>query len=437
MTVHLFSAKAVLNNKKDGVGSLNIQFFLFKVRFYHDLFHKIHEKHFDIKSGQVKKTHPDADEINMLILSVKQNAKELHMRYLQRGNRLSKEELKKHLGFQSCNGSFYEFFQQAINSRKRELDPETIRTHQMSLDRMKLFRKELSFDELTPEFLEDFDNWLFDTFKNSETRRNNIRKDIKTYTLRALKSYQFTNPFEVIKVKAVRPRVVFLTREELKRIIKYYEHPETSESHKNVLQPFIFSCMTGLRISDIYRLNRKNIHGGIMVFQQYKGRKKNQNEKTIPLGELARQFLEPTGPVFKRLISQQVLRRTLKVIATKLHIHKNLTFHTARHTCGTLFYRATRDIYAVKELLGHRNIKETLIYAHFDDESLHQPIQLYDSYIINPNHERKTGRSRISPLVLNEEKTKTSCPSPPAPGLCSECKPLPLSVRSSYPSSES
>jgi len=44
-----------------------------------------------------------------------------------------------------------------------------------------------------------------------------------------------------------------------------------------------------------------------------------------------------------------------------------ITFHTLRHWKATMEYHKTKDILYVKQLLGHRNIQNTLIYTQLVD----------------------------------------------------------------------
>ena len=49
-----------------------------------------------------------------------------------------------------------------------------------------------------------------------------------------------------------------------------------------------------------------------------------------------------------------------------------ISFHTFRHFKGTMEYAKTRDILHVMQVLGHKNIKNTLLYTQLigfkDDE---------------------------------------------------------------------
>ena len=46
---------------------------------------------------------------------------------------------------------------------------------------------------------------------------------------------------------------------------------------------------------------------------------------------------------------------------------ERITFKTFRHWKATTEYHKTKDILHVKEMLGHKNIKNTLIYTHLVD----------------------------------------------------------------------
>ncbi len=57
--------------------------------------------------------------------------------------------------------------------------------------------------------------------------------------------------------------------------------------------------------------------------------------------------------------------------------NKQLTPHELRHTCGTLLYNRTNDIYAVSKYLGHSNIGTTArLYVHTDPETLRNSLQI-------------------------------------------------------------
>lgn len=81
-----------------------------------------------------------------------------------------------------------------------------------------------------------------------------------------------------------------------------------------------------------------------------------------------------TEYVFRKTDSQLLRNWTTnflerrKTIARKLNNPRllKISFKTLRHFKGTVLYHKTKDILYVKEVLGHKNIQNTLIYIHLE-----------------------------------------------------------------------
>jgi len=65
---------------------------------------------------------------------------------------------------------------------------------------------------------------------------------------------------------------------------------------------------------------------------------------------------------------RSTFRQTRKRLASKLQNPRllQISFHTLRHWKATMEYHKTRDIYHVKQLLGHKNIRNTEIYINLE-----------------------------------------------------------------------
>ncbi len=70
-------------------------------------------------------------------------------------------------------------------------------------------------------------------------------------------------------------------------------------------------------------------------------------------GVMRRHHLEPSG-----------LQRSVKEAARKAGIQKRVTCHTFRHSFATHLLQNGYDIRTVQELLGHKDVRTTMIYTH-------------------------------------------------------------------------
>jgi site-specific recombinase XerD len=55
---------------------------------------------------------------------------------------------------------------------------------------------------------------------------------------------------------------------------------------------------------------------------------------------------------------------------------KDATTHTLRHTCASHLVQAGVSLYVVKEILRHKSIRETEIYAHLADDTTRKAVDL-------------------------------------------------------------
>lgn len=160
-------------------------------------------------------------------------------------------------------------------------------------------------------------------------------------------------------------QTTYLNVEELRRLIIMLEGDLTNRQLR-VLEAFLFTCFTSLRISDVYAANSQwEVQQGFLDFVPHKNRKRGQKIR-IPLIPIAKALIN-RGVTYFDLPNMVQYNETLKELAEKAGIIKNLTSHVGRHTFGFLYMTNTENIYGLQQVLGHSKLETTERYAHLDD----------------------------------------------------------------------
>lgn len=137
---------------------------------------------------------------------------------------------------------------------------------------------------------------------------------------------------------------------------------------------FLFSCLTGLRWSDINKMIWSEVRdedtGSRIIFRQ----KKTDGLEYLYISEQARELLGSrehesdrvfTGLKYGAHFNAEILRWCMRAGITK-----HITFHSARHTNAVLLLENGADIYTVSKRLGHKELRTTEIYAKIIDTKM-------------------------------------------------------------------
>lgn len=230
------------------------------------------------------------------------------------------------------------------------------------LQHMKNFSgKSLAFDKVNQTYWERFKRYLLNDVGLAGTTVFTMYGILKALLNRAVREkIIYENPLKDVVERRPRSERKFLTYADLSKLIK---HDCIDEEVK---QAFLFSCFTGLRLGDMYRLTWENIKDDTIRIVQGK----TKNFVSIPLTAPAIDLLESRekkkGVIF-HLPVKSVLSTVVRSWAASGGF-PGITFHCARHTFATLALTFGASIESVSDMLGHTDIKTTRIYARILDE---------------------------------------------------------------------
>ena len=294
-----------------------------------------------------------------------------------------------YIGKSKSEIDFILYFEDFIKSRGSRLTSDTYTkltsdTYINTLKQLKKFvsgkKVKTTFDRLehNTKFFQEFADYLLEQVaqntawsyfsKTKAVINNAIRERIILHS-----------PVKYIKIPWQEVEKVYLTIEELNRLAK------TECLHPQIKLAFFFSCYTGLRISDIKKLRWKEVKkdaGGNLTlhFRQ----KKTGGVEYFPLNETAVKIINetienpkiiphPESKIFMSF-SDTKIARTLNSWVKNAGIYKHISFHCGRHTFAVNSLAAGVDIFTVSKLLGHRDLKTTLVYAKIVDSKMNEAV---------------------------------------------------------------
>ena len=263
----------------------------------------------------------------------------------------------------------------------KSLKPGTLKNYFSTEKYLKQFlRERLKTDDiyliqLNYKFIVNFENYIrtYTPKKARKTCSNNgamkhLERLMKITNLALKMEWLDKDPFRNFKLRYIRNERDYLTERELDLIEGTSFMTVGLNRVKDV---FLFSCYTGLSYIDIKELHSNQILIGIDGNQWIHTKRIKTNESVkIPLLPRAKEILnkygeeiEQTGKVLP-VYSNQKTNKNLKEIAKACGIHKNITFHVARHTFATTITLSNGvPIETVSKLLGHTKLSTTQIYA--------------------------------------------------------------------------
>lgn len=380
----IYNRKNQLN--KQGKALIQIECYLNGRNKYFSTQIYIEPNYWNNKTRTIKTDYPNAIKINKQIAEKLRDFENYELDKINAGKPFNLEMLNDFLNGNEVK-TFTEFMELEI--KNSSILSKTRKTHETTLGRLKEFKKVIYFEDITFEFLHDFEAFLRKvniTYKNLPPKKlgqNTIYKyfkNLKTYVNLAINKDLMSvdqYPFRKFKVKQVDTNKTFLTPEEIDQMQDLVLTGENLK-HQYIKDLFMYSVYTGLRFSDVLSMQKRElvtIGGNTWLVKKME---KTDESVRVPIYtifngkpiEIINKYNRFDTVFCFEQITNQYANRTLKILAGLAGIDKRITFHTARHTTATYLLYKGISLTTVQKVLGHKKIATTQIYGHIMDKTM-------------------------------------------------------------------
>ena len=327
-----------------------------------------------------------------LIPSINKEAKEANKRTLLLANAIKAQRTvdmqNDEFGFKSRykeDTLFFPYYRSLCEKRLGVESKSNWGNWRCALKHMEHYEKNhnITFANITSKWVQGFKDYLEN---DACAWEHDIRKRVKDHPLSKNSQYSYFNKlraclniaFEerIIPTNPIRGIVGFKEQESTRMYLTLDELKKVAETHceyPNIKRAFLFSCLTGLRRSDVLRLTWGKVlsQGEFtrLIFKQ----KKTGSQEYLDISPQAADLLGERGDenvqIFQDIHSPSVTNQVIRRLVLRAGINKDITFHCARHTFAVMMLDIGTDIYTVSKLLGHKMINTTQIYAKVLDKN--------------------------------------------------------------------
>lgn len=287
---------------------------------------------------------------------------------------------------------FYEYFGALTERRRKKESNGNFNNWASCLRHLKKYdpRPSLTFADITPKWVQGFRDYLENDAGAFNFSRANL-KDRRPLSPNTRQAYFDklrtclrhavddgiinTNPMKGIQgfsaQEVTRP---YLTLDEVRAMAA------TECDYPEIKRAFLFSCLTGLRRSDVEKLTWGEVtelEGRTrLIFRQKKTGGQEYLDITPQAAELIgeRGNAKPGDRVFGDIRYPSDTNHSLRIWALRAGVDKHISFHVGRHTFAVMMLTLGTDIYTVSKLLGHRELKTTQIYAKIVDSKKQEAV---------------------------------------------------------------
>lgn len=336
----------------------------------------------DPAAERIKGRTQDVKDKNLIISNTKAKISDILVRARLTGESLTKESFLALYRRPGETMNFIEYARRHLKELEPAMQPETIRHHNAAIRKIEAYNPGLQIQDITPEWLRVYAAHLRKKYNNNS---GTIRKNmcvIRMHYYAAMRAGKIkVNPFEIYKIPAADPLVVYLSEDELNSLIALFKSGTLPDNEQDALRFFLFMAFTGMHISDARSLRIEQITGGEIHYKRIKTGTRVDMPLSAPAAKLVDYYKEKRyrGNLFRDLPTDQAFNRIIKRVCERVEIHKAVSAKAARHTFATLYYKKNSgDLGTLSKLLGHATINTTMVYAHIMKDSRIAGVSAFD-----------------------------------------------------------
>lgn len=364
----------------------------------------VEEKTWNIELGRVSGRSTVAQETNRMLDKIRVGINKAYQDICDKENYVTAEKVRNvFLGMGMNHETLLVVFRQHNEDYEKQVGKiKSLRSywkycivykHLEEFIKQRYKVSDIALKELAPAFITDFELFL-------RTEKNHCNNTVWSYMMpfRSIIFMAINNgwlqrdPFYAYSITKEETKRGFLSKEEINLLIKgTFKKP----SYTLIRDLFIFCTFTGLSWTDMANLTKENLQTSFDGHLWIKtNRQKTRTESNIRLLDVAKHIIEKYDGMTDddKLLPVPCYvncKNSIKVIAKKCGIEKNVTWHMSRHTYATTVCLSNDvPIETLSKMLGHRSIRTTQIYAKItaekvsrDMEKLSKQIAQMESFI--------------------------------------------------------
>ena len=304
----------------------------------------------------------------------------------------------------SNNKDLKYWFEEYINQLSQSGQIGTAMLYKATLNSINIFKPNLSLQDITPVFLQDYENYMVANGRSISTVGIYMRQ-LRAIINQAIDANLFPlekYPFRKYQIPSGRNIKKSLQQSDLNKLFSY--QPSDTAKQK-ALDFWIFSYLcNGMNFADIIELKPENINGNYLHFIRAKtkrtkkkdlrpikvglnpkvleiiNRQKNSDAQNPYLFPILEKDLSPLTTKYRCQRFIKWVNKKMELIRQELEIEQKIGTYSARHSFSTILKRKGVSTEFIKEALGHSSMVTTENYldSFTDDVKLEYANMLTD-----------------------------------------------------------